>query len=400
MFGKTPHSRFDDRYRAELQPVLEDFYKNFAKPKPAPKLDELRTVVKKILNRVSENDARFHCEVNDVGSVASGLSAVVACEFDILICLDIPGSHEESVLSPGYAKFKLTASSARTWSDVTTGRYLNPRKITDLFQHRVDEIVSRMKGHLQGGYSVGGQGTVATTVATKESGFKYKADLVLAVKCAGWPSSANPDFLQDGYNKIWPSAEVISQIKTNGYELVAKYVNESTPGIGDTGPDVALLWRLSVSRAETLLLKNIHENGLGLRLCHKKCLIIFKALRLHHLVVTSCGVPSADMTILLTSYHLKTLLLHETQTHPRQSQWTDEKLAERFISFIDSIFWRISFEDLSPFFFPKINLFKNRGIMFGGLWKELIINLQKDPKAYIQSLMSIEPSPKYMYSYF
>ncbi|XP_064605942.1 cyclic GMP-AMP synthase-like receptor 1 [Liolophura sinensis] len=332
MFNNTSQSRFDGRYRAELQPLLVEFYKNFAKPKPEPKQDELRTVVKKILSRVREKDARFHCEVHDVGSVASGLSAVVACEFDILLCVDIPGSDEESALSPGYAKFKLTASSARTWSDVRTGGYLNPRKITDLFQRHVDEVVSSMRGHLHGSYCVGGQGTVATTVSTKEKGFKYKADLVLAVKCVGWPSSANPDIPQDGYDKRWPSAEAISRIKANGYELVAKYVNESTPGIGDTGPDVGLLWRLSVSRAETLLVKTIDADGPELRLCHKECLIIFKALRLHHLVTTSRGVPSADMTILLTSYHLKMLLLHETLTHPNNYQWTDDKLAERFIS--------------------------------------------------------------------
>lgn len=105
----------------------------------------------------------------------------------------------------------------------------------------------------------------------------------------------------------------------------------------------AFLVRHSFSEAEKKLFnKGGHGEGSS---CRKQVLRILKALR-----------KELDL-VPLNSYHLKTVLLYECEANPDPSQWSHEKLSERFIGLLqrlENCLWQFN----CPHFFIKhLNLF-------------------------------------------
>ena len=103
------------------------------------------------------------------------------------------------------------------------------------------------------------------------------------------------------------------------------------------------LVRYSFSEAEKKLFNKggHHENSS----CRKQVLRILKALRKQ----LNLGP--------LNSYHLKTVLLYECEAHPDPSQWTHEKLSERFISLLQRLENCLRQFNCPHFFIKHLNLF-------------------------------------------
>lgn len=103
------------------------------------------------------------------------------------------------------------------------------------------------------------------------------------------------------------------------------------------------LVRYSFSEAEKKLFNNggHHEDSS----CRKQVLRILKALRKQQ----NLGP--------LNSYHLKTVLLHECEAHPDPSQWTHEKLSERFIGLLQRLENCLRQFNCPHFFIKHLNLF-------------------------------------------
>nr|XP_006813319.1 PREDICTED: protein mab-21-like 1-like [Saccoglossus kowalevskii] len=102
--------------------------------------------------------------------------------------------------------------------------------------------------------------------------------------------------------------------------------------------DSQLLWRQSFSKSERAILKKIDGDG-G---CRKDCCRILKSIR------------NEDPTLrALTSYHLKTALLHECDI---VKDWDKNKLDQRFLGMLGSLAKYSREKSLPHYFVPELNL--------------------------------------------
>ena len=141
-------------------------------------------------------------------------------------------------------------------------------------------------------------------------------------------------------NLGWPNSLLLQEIRDGGCHLVAKQPK------GDNVPEDenGIFWRFSFSAAEKMLfLLGDHGEASS---CRKQVLRILKALReelhLHP----------------LTSYHLKTILLHECEAYPHPNQWSYDSLSERFLSFLQRLEDCLRQFNCPHYFITHLNLFE------------------------------------------
>ena len=141
-------------------------------------------------------------------------------------------------------------------------------------------------------------------------------------------------------NLGWPNSLLLQEIRDGGCHLVAKQPK------GDNVPEDenGIFWRFSFSAAEKkLFLLGGHGEASS---CRKHVLRILKALReelhLHP----------------LTSYHLKTILLHECEAYPHPNQWSYDSLSERFLSFLQRLEDCLRQFNCPHYFMTHLNLFE------------------------------------------
>ena len=141
-------------------------------------------------------------------------------------------------------------------------------------------------------------------------------------------------------NLGWPNSLLLQEIRDGGCHLVAKQPK------GDNVPEDenGIFWRFSFSAAEKkLFLLGGHGEASS---CRKQVLRILKALReelhLHP----------------LTSYHLKTIFLHECEAYPHPNQWSYDSLSERFLSFLQRLEDCLRQFNCPHYFITHSNLFE------------------------------------------
>ena len=298
----------------------------------------------------------------------------------------------------------------------TSDGYLYPRKVADLFHGYVTQVLESDSLFL-GSYKVKVNDremrSVACTLSVQLDIKTYMdIDLVVAVKCSGWPKSATADWLQQEQQqsetpqltgsslwhnqtswvsrKTWPDLENTKTIKSNGFQLVAKPFHHSKLPFDKLATSHKTLWRLSFATAESFLLDNIDTGGL----CHKKLLIILKAVRI-------CSFAGRrETTPLIPSYHMKTLLFHESSRYPNNSDWMQDKLSIRFQCAIEDFYTCLSdmygltrsywsgTPEMTHFFVPSVNLligrFDQSVIMHIA---EKVKQIRDNPSGYIQKLL-------------
>ena len=152
-------------------------------------------------------------------------------------------------------------------------------------------------------------------------------DLVLAIKCDGWPLFAQE---WSSRSRCWPSDEIVQAIIDDGFHIVCKCSAE-----GD--------FRLSYSSAEKILIQNLND-------LQYKTYRAFKAFVNHYKNEWS---PDAKTTI--CSYHLKTILLwHCEKSDPKD--WTKETVVSHLLSLVDDLIFALKEGNLPMYFMPKYNL--------------------------------------------
>ena len=154
-------------------------------------------------------------------------------------------------------------------------------------------------------------------------------DVVPAIEFSGWPACCQKWVSR---KRLWPPQSLVDEIIQDGFHLVAK-----------TSPqgDEDLEWRFSFSKAERKLMKS---KGLGNR---NYCFRIFK-MAIKENISSTCS--------LLTSYHLKTLLLWASERHP-PDKWSDENLAVCFLGLLDDLLHSLANCSCPHYFLPDLNLF-------------------------------------------
>ena len=359
----------------KLNTCLNSFYADRARPAVSThkRLFQLRSIAYKVIKIIEEKDARFRGKLTDVGSLESRVYAMSVDECDILLVLEIAGKWVEDDRYPNYARFRTT--DERLADCVTDECFLLPRKVADLFFGYVNEIVKTGKfDELE--VRVSGLGTVATTLSTnifehQFTPFSVDIDIVVAIKCNGWPVQACAPWLQLDTNTTWPNYDQVEHILSEGFQLVAK----SHGG----GVATETLWRLSFATAESHLFEGIDSIDSSAVLCHKKLLVILKCIR----KLALSGLP--ETTPIITSYMLKTLLYHQCRLYPDPQNWTEENLGVRFCAAIEAFYDNIRQEVLPHFFVPATNLFESRGVK---CLEKKIQSIKDDPCRFLNKLES------------
>ncbi|KAA0193483.1 Cell fate determining protein mab21l2 [Fasciolopsis buskii] len=267
---------------------------------------------------------------------------------------------------PGGAVLKLSDGRKRSmslWVEfITASGYLSARKIRARFHSLVGQALQkctyrsmlRMLGH-----------TSEVRICIRE---RYILQITPAFRCAGlWPRSAShwpPSSAAGvGLNPLsksqWPSPQLVNEVKREGFCMLSQesvYTKDKQASAeGDA-------WLLDFYDAEERLLAS------GSR---KQCLNILKTLADQHLTglagtssTTHLGYPSSESAFhgsserTLQEYDLKTLVLHECEKHPRESEWTVDALPDRINGVLLQLISCLQHRYCPHYFLPHLDIFR------------------------------------------
>lgn len=359
-----------------MNTYLNEFYKANARTdySQAHTLASAMKIADSLIGKIRNEDSRYHADMVSVGSMGAHVPSVNFSECDVLYPVSIDGFIEQTD-NPEYVKFKLSESAKAVWSDCTDQNgYLDPQLFSSTFYSLVEQCLqstvdSKTRVNLTG------RGTVAATIEFLCPFVGVSVDVVVTVRCKVWPHWAKPEWFKDS-ERVWPKKGSIEAIEHRGIELVANHFGQEKG-----------VWRLSFSFAETRLLDDCR----ALLPAFRKLLIIFKALRILHMVKPSVG----DASEMFKSYHFKVLMLHEAVEFPDSDQWSEDKLSERFLSVIEKLKRCIQEKHLKHLFLPPVNLFNYPAPAFL-LQHEL---LRGDPIAFMEKVRTKKKKNKNNYFY-
>ena len=298
-----------------LHVQLDHYYKTYCQV-PRWEMSRAKEVVddvKKVLLRFVQRHLPEMKVValRDAGSVEEGLKVIHADNFDVMIHLELdPQSWilKECEHSPGYFSITLKddAMVSHDLQNQSDGNSLSPSLVVSRFQ----SIIHRLTGQPDAKYQIqncsnGGRITLSVSYSIQGREKSVKIHLVPAVVL----------------NSTW---------------VVAKQHPRASVIPGHEN-----LWRESFAMDEHSHL-NANPN-LPLVSCHRKTLMIIKAIRLNHL--SQLGP--------LSSYALKTVLMHMLD---QEDEWSDMVLSERIFDFLLALKQYLTNRELPCYFCPEMNL--------------------------------------------
>eukprot|EP00058_Branchiostoma_floridae_P017289 XP_002602777.1 hypothetical protein BRAFLDRAFT_93723 [Branchiostoma floridae] len=209
------------------------------------------------------------CRIEYTGSMFEGTTFGRPIEFDVMIVIDGSEDIESQEITPGYVRLRAKPPFPHRFSKCLNGdQNINPTKMLDWFYGLVQKAVNKVN-------------------IKERNGLSIDVDLVLCIQ------------LDDQYYVAKP---------------YKPYADE--PPYWSLRCDPAMLWRQSFSVDETSTLKRID----GANECRRDCLRVLKEL-----FRREAGLDK------LTSFHLKTVLLHMCQ---EEDQWQRSKMNERFFDLL------------------------------------------------------------------
>lgn len=155
-------------------------------------------------------------------------------------------------------------------------------------------------------------------------------DIVLAISCDGWPFCAKEWITRE---RLWPPDDIVQKISKAGFHIVPK---SSTDGD----------FRLSFSRAETMLIQNLSD-------VQYKVLRSFKVVVKYHQHNWSSNIKE-----IITTYHLKTISFWYFEKVPI-SCFAKEDVVTHLIALLQQLAESLRRQELSMYFLPKVNLFEH-----------------------------------------
>lgn len=136
----------------------------------------------------------------------------------------------------------------------------------------------------------------------------------------------------------WPTDDLINEIKMSSVSLVPKLSREMSIPLRD------IAWRYSFNNAEKVLILDCDQDVANS--CRRPVLRVLKGLRIDY--NWQC----------IRSYHLKTIMLHEFESHhPRQ--WSNENFLLCFKKSLERLQVFLQNKNCPHYFLPGINLFNN-----------------------------------------
>lgn len=357
-------------------------------------------IIEDLPRKLSDLDPRFQCDIVKAGSTSEGVSLfraysqdeVIEHEFDILfvvksleidrkdvVCFE---SSEKAIetfprVDPCHALICLYNDKMVTWNDClyqkpnntsilysrngehekTQGGILSPKSMVKVFRNSLIRAFEDTDIWRENVCRVEVNGPAITLVMDfklfgEES--TYSFDFVLAVKGKYWSLDAK-DWPKR--NRQLPNTEIIQDIVDNGVYLVPK---------SSTAEKEDFEWRVSFSYGERKLMSMLYKQNPGIPqqrhtsfdkipidtiapLIDDKCIVeCYRILK--YLIKKHISSPK-----LLTSYHLKTVLLWNWERLP-EDFWSRKRLAYCFIGLLDDLIFRFSEGNIPQFFVPSSNL--------------------------------------------
>jgi hypothetical protein len=188
-------------------------------------------------------------------------------------------------------------------------------------------------------------------------------DVVLAIKCNGWPLSAQEWLSRP---RCWPNQDIIQKIIKDGFHVVLKSSSEGN-------------FRLSYSNAEVLLIENLSD-------LQHKTYRAFKSFVSHYKNELALNGKK-----LIRSYYLKTIVLwYCEKSDPRD--WTGERIVGHLLSLIDDLIIALKESNLPMYFMPKYNLMEQ--IEDGKEIAEKISDMRFNLSLITETIISEEPDVK------
>ena len=158
------------------------------------------------------------------------------------------------------------------------------------------------------------------------------SDFVYALSCSDWPECARK-WLSRRRIYGWPSKELIKQCKSLGFIVVS--------ACHPASDEKQFQWRISFSHQERLLVTQFNSVQL-------KCYILLK-------IIKKELIKQYIKEDTLTSYHLKTCILHIMENTPREL-WVPENLVGCLIMCLRQIHLWIRDEKIPNYFIPGENM--------------------------------------------
>ena len=153
-------------------------------------------------------------------------------------------------------------------------------------------------------------------------------DVVPAIACQGWPNTAAGSLkrIEKRYG-----ADLAQKMKSYGHHYVAKT---------RVGGEPDLDWRISFSVAEWTIVDQWSDTQ---RVCH----IFLKRMLNNHL-----DIPAG----IVTTYHLKTLMLWEVETKPKEF-WSQTYICNCILVILEDLLHAVVLKELPHYFIDLVNLF-------------------------------------------
>ncbi|XP_071965973.1 cyclic GMP-AMP synthase-like receptor 3 [Antedon mediterranea] len=239
------------------------------------------------------------------GSSYEGLKVIAADEFDLLVPLNL--STNWRITGGGLDGYYLIEKTSH-YTDSTLGNLiedgrLNPDRVRRSMQSTVQTVVN-------------GIGDLGMRINLSYSGPAITLDV--------------------GYNGRSMSIDIVPSLNIGGRHFVAK-----SPRHLHT-PEYDQLWRESFSDREKSIFNNIDR----INECRRDTLKILKTVQ------KKAGLSQLGM---LSSYHLKTCMLHLNSDRPDLS-WHQESLADRFKDLVQTLMHFLETRNMPNFFRGSVNL--------------------------------------------
>ena len=340
--------------------------------------ETVRHLVQEITESIAEKDPLFTNTILESGSFYEDLKVEGPNEFDFMICLEelskpgvcaIRAIPLRPVQDPGYVHVEIQdPTSRKRWKRYTSKKkenFLKPKTLLEKFKDLVYQVLTEKKEHFSGKLAKKFEAELRkipvtltlTWNGTEYENYEISVDLVVCIRVNGWPEDSN---VKDRCNRSHPGYEMIRKASQDGYHLIASCIGEA----GKPRP----CWRLSFSRAEGILLRQLCKNS---SLVHKAAVKILKVVRKKNeselclyeepeFDPDTFRTPSYHITWAFHSYVLKTMFLHEWFEYPQESYWTVDKLAQRIHSILERIHKSLEGKDIRSFWLPDYKLFNFR----------------------------------------
>ena len=331
----------------------------------------VQRVVNIVLSAISEYDVRF--SFSPVGK-SSFLVVKGPAHFEILVTLkhlDSPQLElEEEGLPPGITLVHVLEESTLAKWRSQCGHSPNGREslsvklvccsLSKLISMLIEDIGSfRSRNGLAEDICIANtssEDVVSINIKLRSS--SYTVELVPAIECTGlWPLCAHE--WGNSTTSHWPNLLTKQEIIDGGIHLVAKQ------GKND------FHWRIWFCKAERNLLKFKKMAPKG------KCLTAMKKVVFGKL---ACSF--------LSSYHLQTIMLHESVRLPNDSQWTIDKVGERLVSLLQSLVSFLRDRKCPHFFLSSLNLFQGIDGIVLESFAEKVQQIVEDPAELLGEMLT------------